>query len=228
MGNKMILLFSILLFLLSCSRHITKKNGHTEENLQCILDNEEFKLHIVQDVGPDANFTTVYDSKSQITTIDILVKGSFNSFERHDFVGNPYQTYGEIPVSIQCSQYSREKWSLLKSSLCANKSEILSEKNKFTKDSILNDVSYIYHNELPAIVLTENNVLNDRQVLVITEFYQLFYEIPQEHVGATESLLSPLISIAFDKTMITLGNESFQMNYSPLAESKYELYELCD
>ncbi len=102
------------------------------------------------------------------------------------------------------------------------------EKNKFTQDSILNEVSFIYKNELTAIVLTEMNVLNKRQVQVITEFYQLFYEIPLEHFEATESLLSPLTFIAFEKTILTIGDESFHMNYSPLAESKYELYELCD
>jgi hypothetical protein len=228
MGNKMVLLFSILLVFLSCSRHITKKNEHTTENMQCIFNDKEFKIHLIQEGGSDADFTTVFIPKSQITTIDILIKGSFDSFERHDFVGNPYQTYGEIPVRIQFASFSREKWSVLKSSLCANKSEILKEKNKFTKDSILNDVSYIYSNELSAIVLTEKNVLNNRQVLIITESYQLFYEIPLEKFEATESYLSPLIFIAFDKTILTLGDDSFQLNYSPLAESEYKLYEIFD
>jgi len=108
----------VLTVFVGCTRQLTEKNETSSENLQSIFDHEELKIHIVQDGGWDTDFTTVFNPKNQITTINILVKGSFDSLERHDYVGNPYQTYEEIPVRIQVSRYSRGEWSVLQSRLC--------------------------------------------------------------------------------------------------------------
>jgi len=77
----------VLTVFVGCTRQLTEKNETSSENLQSIFDHEELKIHIVQDGGWDTDFTTVFNPKNQITTINILVKGSFDSLERHDYVG---------------------------------------------------------------------------------------------------------------------------------------------